>query len=56
LCLIELFNYPLKTEWWIFIAAVIIVLLVAMIAMSFLAIKAAIANSVMSLEREGVKI
>jgi putative ABC transport system permease protein len=46
------FAYRIKVEWWIFIIAVIIVLLVAMITVSFQAIKAAIANPVKSLRTE----
>jgi putative ABC transport system permease protein len=46
------FAYRIKIEWWIFTAAIIIVLLVAMLTVSFQAIKAAIANPVKSLRTE----
>ena len=46
------FAYRIKIEWWIFTAAIIIVLLVAMITVSFQAIKAAIANPVKGLRTE----
>jgi putative ABC transport system permease protein len=42
------FAYRVTIEWWIFIAAIIIVLLVAMITVSFQAIKAAVSNPVKS--------
>ena len=46
------FAYRIKVEWWIFIIAIVIVLLMAMITVSFQAIKAAIANPVKSLRTE----
>ncbi len=46
------FAYRIKIEWWIFMIAIIIVLLVAVITISFQAIKAAIANPVKSLRTE----
>ena len=46
------FAYRIKIEWWIFIAAIGIVLLVAMITVSFQAIRAAVANPVKNLRTE----
>ena len=46
------FAYRIKIDWWIFTVAIIIVLLVAMITVSFQAIKAAIANPAKSLRTE----
>jgi putative ABC transport system permease protein len=46
------FAYRINIGWWIFIAAGIIALLIALITVSFQAIKAAIANPVKSLRTE----
>jgi putative ABC transport system permease protein len=46
------FVYRIDIRWWIFIAATIIVLLIALITVSFQSIKAAIANPVKSLRTE----
>ena len=46
------FAYRVNISWWIFAAAGIVALLIAMLAVSFQAIKAAIANPVKSLRTE----
>ncbi|MEP7165571.1 MAG: ABC transporter permease [Ferruginibacter sp.] len=46
------FVYRIQISWWVFIAAIIIVLLVAMVTVSLQAVKAAIANPVKSLRTE----
>jgi putative ABC transport system permease protein len=46
------FVYRIQVEWWVFIAAGAIALLIALITVSFQAIKAAIANPVKSLRTE----
>ena len=46
------FAYRIHIGWWVFAAAAIIALLVALITISFQAIKAAIANPVKSLRTE----
>ena len=47
-------NYPYRIDlsWWMFASAVILVILIALITVSFQAIKAAIANPVKSLRTE----
>jgi putative ABC transport system permease protein len=47
-------NYPYRIalDWWLFAAACLLVLLVALATVSFQAIKAAIANPVKSLRTE----
>jgi putative ABC transport system permease protein len=46
------FAYRTHISWWMFAAAGLLVLLVALITVSFEAIKAAIANPVKSLRTE----
>lgn len=46
------FAYRISISWWIFIAAGILAALIALITISFLAIKAAMANPVKSLRTE----
>ncbi|HEY2727094.1 MAG TPA: ABC transporter permease, partial [Parafilimonas sp.] len=47
-------NYPyrISLSWWLFVSAGILVILIALITISFQAIKAAIANPVKSLRTE----
>ena len=49
---LEDFAYRVNIGWWIFIAAGVIALLIALLTVSFQAIKAAIANPVKSLRTE----
>jgi putative ABC transport system permease protein len=49
---LEDFAYRINIDWWTFIAAGIIALLIALITISFQAIKAAITNPVKSLRTE----
>ena len=46
------FAYRINIEWWIFLLAGLILILIALITVSFQAIKAAIANPVKSLRTE----
>ena len=46
------FAYRINIEWWMFVVAGVIALLIALITVSFKAIKAAIANPVKSLRTE----
>jgi len=46
------FAYRISIEWWMFLAAGILALLIALLTVSFQAIKAAIANPVKSLRTE----
>jgi putative ABC transport system permease protein len=46
------FAYRVSIEWWIFVVAAIIAVLIALITVSFQAIKAAVANPVKSLRTE----
>jgi putative ABC transport system permease protein len=46
------FAYRVNIEWWVFVAAGVGALLIALITVSFQAIKAAIANPVKSLRTE----
>ena len=46
------FAYRVKISWWVFVLAGIIALLIALVTVSFQAIKAAIANPVKSLRTE----
>ncbi len=46
------FVYRIHIEWWVFIAAAVLALVIALITVSFQAIKAAIANPVKSLRME----
>jgi putative ABC transport system permease protein len=49
---LEGFAYRIKIEWWIFLTAIITALIIALITVSFQAIKAAVANPVKSLKSE----
>jgi len=49
---LEDFAYRINIGWWIFIAAGVIAMLIALFTVSFQAIKAAIANPVKSLRTE----
>jgi putative ABC transport system permease protein len=49
---LQSFAYRIHISWWIFLAAGIIAILIAVITVSFQAIKAAIANPVESLRSE----
>ena len=49
---LEDFAYRISIEWWVFMAASSVALLIAMVTVSFQAIKAAIANPVNSLRTE----
>jgi putative ABC transport system permease protein len=49
---LEDFAYRIHIGWWIFIAAAVIALLIALITVSSQAIKAALANPVKSLRTE----
>jgi putative ABC transport system permease protein len=49
---LEDFSYRINISWWIFLIAGLVALLVALITVSFQAIKAAIANPVKSLRTE----
>lgn len=46
------FAYRISIEWWVFIAAAVATLLIALLTVSFQAIKAALANPVKSLRTE----
>lgn len=49
---LEDFAYRIEINWWVFIAAGVIALLIALLTISFQAVKAAIANPVKSLRTE----
>jgi putative ABC transport system permease protein len=49
---LQSYAYRISISWWIFLAAGIIAMLIALITMSFQAIKAAVANPVNSLRSE----
>ena len=49
---LEDFAYRIRLEWWMFVLAGIISLIIAMVTLSFQAIKAAITNPVQSLRAE----
>jgi putative ABC transport system permease protein len=49
---LQSFAYRINISWWIFLAAGIIAILIALITVSFQAIKAAVANPVKSLRSE----
>lgn len=49
---LQSFAYRINISWWIFLAAAIIAILIALITVSFQAIKAAVANPVESLRSE----
>jgi len=46
------FAYRIPIEWWVFASAMIVALLIALVTISFQAIKAAVANPVTSLRSE----
>jgi putative ABC transport system permease protein len=46
------FTYRISVQWWIFIVAGIVAVLIAILTVSFHAVKAAIANPVKSLRTE----
>ena len=46
------YEYRIKIEWWVFVATALVTLLIALITVSFQAIKAAVANPVKSLRTE----
>jgi putative ABC transport system permease protein len=49
---LQSFAYRIHVSWWIFLIAGVIAILIALITISFQAIKAAIANPVKSLRSE----
>jgi putative ABC transport system permease protein len=49
---LQSFAYRINISWWIFLAAAVIAILIALITISFQAIKAAVANPVKSLRSE----
>jgi putative ABC transport system permease protein len=49
---LQSFAYRINISWWVFLAATFIAILIALITVSFQAIKAAIANPVESLRSE----
>jgi len=49
---LESFAYRIGISWWVFIVAAVTTILIALITVSFQAIKAAIANPVNSLRSE----
>ena len=46
------YAYRVEISWWIFLVAVVLAMVIALITISFQAIKAAIANPVKSLRTE----
>ncbi|MEO8406513.1 MAG: FtsX-like permease family protein, partial [Chitinophagaceae bacterium] len=46
------YEYRIQISWWIFLAAAVIAILIALVTVSFQAIKAAIANPIKSLRTE----
>jgi len=46
------FEYRVNVSWWVFVLAGVLALLIALVTVSFQAIKAAIANPVKSLRSE----
>ena len=46
------FAYHIQLEWWVFVLAGVLALLIALLTVSFQAIKVAIANPVKSLRTE----
>jgi putative ABC transport system permease protein len=46
------FAYRISISWWIFVSVGVICLLIALVTISFQAIKAAVANPVTSLRSE----
>jgi putative ABC transport system permease protein len=49
---LEDFAYRINISWWMFAVAVIVIMLIALITISFQSIKAAISNPVKSLRTE----
>jgi putative ABC transport system permease protein len=49
---LEKYPYRIQISWWIFAAGGLLVILIALITVSFQAIKAAVANPVKSLRSE----
>jgi ABC-type antimicrobial peptide transport system permease subunit len=49
---LESYTYRVSLEWWVFALAAVISVLIALITVSYQAIKAAIANPVVSLRSE----
>jgi putative ABC transport system permease protein len=49
---LQSFAYRINISWWIFLVAGVLALLIALITVSFQAIKAAVANPVKSLRSE----
>lgn len=49
---LEDFAYRISVQWWVFVVAAVIALLIALLTVSFQAIKAAMANPVKSLRTE----
>jgi putative ABC transport system permease protein len=49
---LEDFAYRINISWWMFTVAVIVIMLIALITVSFQSIKAAISNPVKSLRTE----
>jgi len=49
---LEDFTYRINVQWWIFIVAGVVAVLIAILTVSFHAVKAAIANPVKSLRTE----
>jgi len=49
---LENYTYRISVEWWVFAAAGLLSILIALITISFQAIKAAIANPIKSLRTE----
>jgi len=49
---LEDYAYRVDMSWWIFVAAGVVALLIALVTVSLLAIKAALANPVKSLRTE----
>jgi putative ABC transport system permease protein len=46
------FAYHINIQWWVFVAAALLALLIALFTISFQAVKAAIANPIKSLRTE----
>ena len=46
------FAYRISIQWWVFVLAAILALIVALVTVSFNSIKAAVANPVKSLRSE----
>jgi putative ABC transport system permease protein len=49
---LQSFAYRINISWWMFLVAGVLALLIALITVSFQAIKAAVANPVKSLRSE----